>query len=324
MTQKFFIYLLATFYLTSASFAQAQQMPKIPRLLMLVSGSPETHKVRIDALLEGLHAVGYVEGNNIVIEYRYAYGKSERFAEIAAEVVRSKPDVIFVGGTSFVAAAKQATSTIPTVATGSDLVGDGLVASLARPGGNITGTTSIARDVAGKRLELIHEAVPKASRVAVIWHPGRDEMDVKQIEVTAQALRVKIQSLPIRDRSEFDKVFAAMKRERANALVIIQNVFAAFHRKQLLDLTTKNRLPSICEYSFWTDDGCLMSYGADFLHQYRRSAALVDKILKGTKPADIPVEQPMKFEFVVNLNAAKQIGVTIPPNVLVRATRVIR
>ena len=324
MSKRVFSWILATFLLTTVSLAQAQQMPKVPRLVMLVSGSPETHKVRIDAFREGLHALGYVDGKNIVIEYRYAYGKTERFAEIAAEAVRSKPDVIFVGGTRFVRAAKQATSTIPIVATGSDLVGDGLVASLARPGGNITGTTSISRDAAEKRLELIHEALPKAGRIAVIWYPQGDELDVKQIEATAKELGVKIQSLPMRDSSEFERVFGAMKRESATALIIVQNVLAAFHRKPLLDLAVKNRLPTICEFSFWTDDGCLMSYGADFLHLYRRSAALVDKVLKGTKPADIPVEQPMKFEFIGNLKTAKQIALTIPPNLLVRADRVIR
>ena len=309
---------------THGQFAAAQQPKKIPRVGVLVSGSPVTHKFRLDTFRQGLREFSYIEGKNIVIEYRYAEGKVDRFPDLVDEIVRIKPDVIFVGSTRFTAAAKQATSTIPIVATAGDLVGDGLVASLARPGGNITGTTSIAPDLSGKRLELLKEAVPSASRVAVLWYPGRDENEVKQIEFVARELRVKVQSLQVRDTNEFQGVFAAMKKGDANALIIVQGSFLVFHRKQLFDLSANNRLPSMCENSVWTDDGCLMSYGPDLTHPYRRAAALVDKVLKGTKPADLPVEQPMKFEFVVNSKTAKQIGVTIPQWPLMKADRVIR
>jgi putative ABC transport system substrate-binding protein len=304
--------------------AQAQQ-PKTPRIGMLVTGSVSTNKSRDDAFRQGLRELGYIEGKNIVIESRYAEGERDRIPELAAELVRLKVDVLVVaGGTSTTLPVKKATSSIPIVFTNvSDPVGAGLVANLARPGGNVTGLSTVSQDLSGKRLELLKEVVPKALRVAVLWNPGpADENEVKQIEVAARAFGVKLQSL--RDPNEFRGSYAAMKRETANALVLIQGSFTLFHRQQLAELAAKNRLPSMCESSSWTDDGCLLSYGPDSSYQWRRAATYVDKILKGAKPADLPVEQPKKFEFVVNLKTAKQIGLTIPPNVLARADRVIR
>jgi putative ABC transport system substrate-binding protein len=308
--------------------AQAQQPKKFPLIGVLLPGSVSTVKSLTDTFLESLRELGYVEGKNIVIEYRYAEGKRDRYPDLAAEMVRLKPDVIVVGGTEFTAVAKQATSTIPIVVGGAgDLLGTGLVASLHHPGGNVTGSTSISPDVSGKRLELLKEAVPKASRVAVLWYsfPGSsDEDEVKETEIAARGLKIKLQVVPVRGPDEFQKAFAAMKRENANALIIILGAFTNFHRRQLAELAAKNRLPSMCEVAAFAYDGCLMSYGPDLLHGWKRAATFVDKILKGSKPADIPVEGPMKFEFIVNLKTAKQIGVTIEPNVLVRADKVIR
>jgi putative tryptophan/tyrosine transport system substrate-binding protein len=305
--------------------AAAQQSPKVYRIGMLVSGSVATHSRRIDAFRQGLRELGYVEGKNIVMEYKYAEGKSERFADLAAAMVHLKPDVIFVASTGFTAAAKKATSTIPIVAVGGDLVGAGLVASLARPGGNVTGSTNISPDLSGKRLELLKEAVTKAARVAVLWGSGRDDEDeVKQTEIAARRLGVTIDPVPVRAPDEIVGAFAAMTRKNANALVIIQGTFTNSHTKQLAELAAKNRLPSIGEPPDWANNGGLMSYGSNNDDLWRRSALFVDKILKGRSPADLPVEQPLKFEFLVNLKTARQIGLTIPPNVLARADRVIK
>jgi ABC-type uncharacterized transport system substrate-binding protein len=326
MSGKFFFSLLTTVLLITVSFAEAQQ-PKTPRIGVLVTGSVSTHKSPDEAFRQGLRELGYIEGKNIVIEYRYVEGKRDRIPELAGELVGLKVDVLVVaGGTSMTLPVKKATSSIPIVFTNSsDPVGAGLVASLARPGGNVTGLSTVSQDLSGKRLEVLKEVVPKALRVAVLWSPGpADENEVRQIEIVAPALGVKIQSLQVRDPNEFPGSYAAMKRENANALILIQGNFTLFHRKQLVELAAKNRLPSMCESLSWTDDGCLLSYGPDVLYAYRRAAVYVDKILKGAKPADLPVEQPTKFDLVINLKTAKQIGLTIPPNVLARADRVIR
>jgi len=201
------------------------------------------------------------------------------------------------------------------------------VASLAKPGGNVTGSTAIDADLSGKRLELLREAIPKALRVALLWHRVRDSSDledIKEIEAAAHQLGVKVQIVEVRDPTQFQSAYAAMARERADALIILQGSFTSFHRVQLLELAAKSRLPSMCEDLRWTNDGCLVSYGPDLLNQWRRAAVFVDKILKGRKPADLPVEQPMKFELIINLKTAKQIGLTVPPNLLVRADRVIK
>jgi putative tryptophan/tyrosine transport system substrate-binding protein len=282
----------------------------------------------VESLRQGLRELGYVEGKNIVIEYRYAEGKRERWPVLAQEIALLKPDVIVMSGTGFIRTVKQVTSTIPiVVATAGDLVETGVVESLARPGGNVTGSTNISSDLSGKRLELLKEVVPKVLRVAVLWHnfPGsQDEDEVKQTQISAPPLGLKIQLVPFRGTEEIEGAFGVMKKENAGALVIIQGSFTNSHRRQLVELAVKNRLPTMCEAVYWTEDGCLMNYGHDPHHGWRRAAVFVDKILKGTKPADIPVEQPTKFEFVINLKTAKQIGLTIPQSVLFRADRVIK
>ena len=301
---------------------EAQQPGKIPRVGVLRPGAPAD--LTEDSFRQGLRELGYLEGKNIIVEYRYAEGRLDQLPELATEMVRLKPDVIVVGSTRFAEAAKQATSTIPIVVIGGDVVGAGLVSSLAHPGGNVTGLTAISPDLSGKRLALLVDVVPKLSRVGVIWYPGRDEDELKQTEIAGRALGIAIQSIRVQAVKEFDSAYAAMKKERVNGVIVIQGGFTLFHRKELIHLAAKNQLPAMCEQSTWSDDGCLMSYGPSQTDRSRRAALFVDKILKGAKPADLPVEQPTKFELVINLKTAKQIGLTIPPNVLARADRVIR
>ena len=305
--------------------AEAQQQRKITRIGMLVSGSVATHGHRIDAFRQGLRELGYVEGKNIFIEYRYAEGKRERFDDLAAEMVRLSPDVIYVGSTGFATAAKKVTSTIPIIATGGDLVGAGLAASLAQPGGNVTGSTNISPDLSGKRLELLKDAIPKAKRVAVLYHPNpSDEEEVKQSEIAARALGLTIYPVPVKAPGEFAAAFSSMKRENATALVIIQGSQNNSHIKTLAEHAVKNAIPCVGESPDYAENGCLISYGPNLNDLWHRGALFVDKILKGRKPADLPVEQPVKFELVFNLRTAKQIGLTIPPNVLARADRLIK
>ena len=310
--------------LPSLSFPiEGQQLTKVFRIGVLVSGSASTHKSRIDAFRQGLREMSYVEGKNVVLEFRYAEGKGARFADLAAEMVRLKPDVIVVGGTGFTAAAKQATSTIPIVVGGAgDLVGSGLVASLARPGGNVTGSTDIAPDLSGKRLELLKEAIPKARRVAVLGGPS-DVDEIKQTEIAARAFAIKLQVVSVQAPDRFQDAFAAFKKGNADALVITQNSFNIFHSKQLLELAAKNKLPSMCEGSNFIEAGCLISYGPNQIYQYHRAATFVDKILKGANPADLPVEQPTRFEMVVNMKNAKALGIKIPNSTMLRADKVI-
>jgi putative ABC transport system substrate-binding protein len=323
MKAKILVYALPALILTIIHLADAQQPTKVYRIGVLRPGSPTDSN--IDAFRQGLRELGYVEGKNIVIEYRHAEGNLDRLPDLAAEMVRLKPDVIVVGSTRFAEAVKQATSTIPiVVGGGGDVVGAGLVSSLARPGGNVTGSTSISPDLSGKRLELLKEVVPKAARVGVLWYPGRDEDEVKQTEMAGRILGIAIQSVRVQAVQEFESAYAALKRERANGVILIQGGFTLFHRNHLAELAARNRLPSMCEQSTWTDAGCLMSYGPSQTESWRRASTYVDKILKGTKPADLPVEQPKKFEFIINLKTAKQIGLTIPQSVLFRADKVIK
>ena len=308
--------------------AEAQQSAKkIPKIGYLSPLSPLTESSRREGFLQGLHELGYVEGQNVRLEYRYAQGNRNRFFELAAEMVGLNPDVIVVGSDSFTAAAKEATRGIPIVAAGGDLVGERLVASLHRPGENITGSTSVAAELSGTRLKLLKEAVPNSSRVAILWFArpnSNDEKEVKETEITGRELGVNIEVVQVRDPDAFKAVFTAMKRENVNALVIIQGTFTLFHRKRLVELAARDRLPSMCETLDWIADGCLISYGPDPSYRYYRLAFMVDKILKGAKPGDLSVEKPTKFEFIINLKTAKQIGVTIPPNVLARADKVIK
>lgn len=306
--------------------AEAQQPAKVPLIGVLGYGSVSTDKSGVDAFREGLRELGYVEGKHVRIEYRYANGKVDDYPEIASEMVRLKPDVIVVGSTPFALAVKEATRSIPIVAVANDLVGAGLVASLARPGGNVTGLTLVTPDLSGKRLELLKEVIPNASRVAVLVWPGRrggPKDQITQTEIAARELGVKVQFLHVREHNELKTTYAAIIKERADGLILLQTVPILFHRKELLDLAAKNRLPSVCE-PLMANDGCLISYGPNPPYQLRRAATFVDKILKGTKPSDLPVEQPSKLDLILNLKTAKQIGLTIPPNVLARADKVIK
>jgi putative ABC transport system substrate-binding protein len=268
--------------------------------------------------------LGYIEGQNILIERRWVGGDPDRLPELATDLIHLKVDVIFAGGGT-IDAVKRATATIPIVfMTEGDPVEAGFVASLARPGGNITGLTVLADELAGKRLELIKEAIPKVFRVAVLQHFTSDVSHLKATEAAAPSLRLHLQILEVKEASDFDGAFRVAKKERADALVELPSSFLSTYRKALVDLAAKGRLPAIWEHSLYANDGGLMSYGPILPELYRRAATYVDKILKGANPADLPVEQPTKFELVINLKAAKQIGLTIPPNVLARADRVIK
>jgi putative ABC transport system substrate-binding protein len=307
--------------------ARAQQPKKIPRIGYLGASSASAASVRVEAFRQGLRELGYVEGKNIVIEYRFAEGKLDRLPALAAELVRLKVNVIVTGGSAPTRSAKEATVTIPIVmSSDSDPVGNGFVASLARPGGNITGLSTLAPELSGKRLELLKETVPKLSRVAVFGtstQPGNAQL-LKEVDLVATAFGVKLQYLDALDPKDIETAFRAASNGRADAVLVLQTPLFNSHRTQVVELAVKNRLPAIYYAAEWVEDGGLMAYGPNFTDSFRRAAMFVDKILKGRTPADLPVEQPMKFEFIINLKAAKQIGLTVPPNVLVRANRVIR
>ena len=307
--------------------AQAQQPPKIPRIGILLGLSLSANTARIEAFRQGLGEFGYVEGKNIVIEYRAAEGKRERLPELITELVRLKVDVIVTAGPSPTRAAKEARVTIPIVmANDGDPVGSGIVASLARPGGNITGLSTLAPEISGKRLELLKEIVPKLSRVAVFGdstQPGNAQI-LRETELAAKALAVQIQYLEVRDPKDIETVFQEARKGRANAVLPISIHVTVSHRTQVADLAVKSRLPAIYDNPESVEAGGLMSYGVSIIDLYRRAATYVDKILKGAKPADLPIEQPTKFELVINLKPAKQIGLTIPQSVLYRADKVIK
>jgi putative ABC transport system substrate-binding protein len=307
--------------------AQAQQATKIPRVGLLYA-SAVGNSNRIEAFRQGLRELGYVEGKDIVIEYRYAETKLDRLPALATELVRLKVDVIVTGGGANTRAANEATATIPIVmAQDIDPVGNGFVASLARPGGNITGLSRVAPELSGKQLELLKETVPRLSRVAVFGAstttPGNVEIR-REIELAAVALGVKFQFLEVLSGKDIETAFREASKGRADAGLVSGGPVLNSRRTQIADLAVKNRLPAIYNRRDYVEDGGLMSYGVNFTDLDRRAATYVDKILKGAKPADLPVEQPIKFEFIINLKAAKQIGLTIPPNVLARADRVIR
>ena len=302
--------------------AEAQQPKKVPRIGYLagVGSAPN------EAFLQGLRDLGYVEGKDVLIEFRTTGGKFERRPELADELVRLKVDVIVADTAGEVTAAKNATATIPIVMRGvADPIALGLVASLANPGGNITGVATLAPELSGKRLELLKEVIPKLSRVALLAPPVKAwRTSIKETEVAAQALGLQLQILQTREADELEGVFDAAKKQRADALVQVQAQSLMPHQRRIIELAVKNRLPTMYPNRRSVEIGGLMSYGPEPLHMNRRVASMVDKILKGRKPADIPVEQPMKFEFIINQKAAKQIGLTIPPNVLARADKVIR
>jgi len=299
---------------------------KTPVIGIFLPESRAAYASYVEAFLQGLHELGYIVGQKIFIEYRYAEGKRDRFTELAADLVRLKPDaIVVVGGT--LAAAKSATSEIPIVAaTAGDLIGAGYAANLARPGGNVTGSTNVDSDLSATRFELLKEAFPKLSRVAVFTHEGNkgDQDEVRETRNAAQPLGVRIQSQAIKDPAQFQGAFSTIIKERIEALIITNNSFNFSHRKQFFDFATKNHLPTMCGRAAFVQYGCLISSAASRHDSWRRAAYFVDKILKGAKPADLPVQQPTKFELVINLKTAKQIGVTIAPNVLARADKVIK
>jgi putative ABC transport system substrate-binding protein len=305
--------------------AEAQQPKKVPRIGLLTTGGAENPSGLY--FRQALRELGYVEGKNVLIEYRYAEGEPQPLSEFAEELVRLKVDVIVTTATEPSLSAQRATTTIPIVmGGGSDPVGAGLVVSLARPGGNITGVTSISSDLSGKRVELLKEAFPKISPVAVLWLPTAtgNKQQMKEIEAAADSLRLPLQPAAVQGPNDFESAFSAITRGGASSLIVLSSPLFAKHRARIAELAAKSRLPAIYPLSDYADAGGLMSYGPNLADMYRRVATYVDKILKGTKPADLPVEQPMKFELVINLKTAKQIGLTIPPNVLVRADKVIK
>jgi putative ABC transport system substrate-binding protein len=324
MKKKNLLVVLASVVLLSIQPTAAQQPKKVPRIGFQSAASPSANAARIEAFRQGLRDLGYVEGKNIVIEWRYAEGKLDRLSEFAAEWVRLKVDVIVTAAPSSTRAAKEATSTIPIVmAFDSDPVGNGFVASLARPGGNITGLSALSPEISGKQLELLKEIVPRLSHVAVL-RTRPDAQVSKEMELAAGALRVKLQYLDVLDPKDIETAFQTAGKGHADAVLVLASPILESHRKQIADLAAKSRLPTIYHVPEFVEAGGLMSYGVSFIDLYRRAAAYVDKILKGAKPADLPVEQPQKFELIINLKAAKQIGLTIPPNVLARADKVIK
>jgi putative tryptophan/tyrosine transport system substrate-binding protein len=327
INQKIFSLVLSATLFALCIPAHAQQPTTIPRIGFLVTSSPSAIAPRMDAFRQGLREFGYVEGKNIVIEPRHAEGKLERLPALAAELVNLKVDVMITSGPTATRPAKAATSTIPIVMTfDDDPVGSGFVASLARPGGNVTGLSTLAPEISGKQLELFKEIVPRLGRLVVIGTSSREGtvQSLKELELAAGAFAIKLQYQDIQDPTDIETVFRAAGKGRADALLVLQSPVFNSHRAQLADLAIKSRLPATYPRREFVEDGGLMSYGVSILDLDRRAATYVDKILKGAKPADLPVEQPKKFELVINLKAAKQIGLTIPPNVLARADKVIK
>ncbi len=327
MSKKIVVLVLAIVMLVCVHPVEAQQPTKVPRIGYLIGLSPAAFAARLDAFRQGLRELGYVEGKNIVIEYRYAEGKLDRLPALAAELVRLKVDIIVTGGPPATRPAKEATATIPIImAQDNDPVGNGFVASLARPGGNITGLATLAPEISGKQLELLKEIVPKLSRVAVLGtstRPGTAQ-ELKEIELAAGAFKVQLQYLDVLSSKDIETAVRAANKGRAEAVLVLGSPVIGSQGTQVVDLAAKSRLPVIFNQSEYVEAGGLMTYGVSFIDLYRRAATYVDKILKGTKPADLPVEQPIKFELIINLKAAKQIGLTIPQSVLYRADKVIK
>jgi putative tryptophan/tyrosine transport system substrate-binding protein len=303
---------------------EAQPTANVPRIGMLVSGSPATYQFLVDAFRRNLRELGYVEGRNMKLELRWAEGKLDRLPDLADNLVRIGVDIIVVGGTPAVRAAKQATSTIPIVVWGAgDLVETGLVATLARPGGNITGTHDLSPESSGKRLELLKETVPRLSRVAILWSTAVRSL-IAENEAAARVVGVHPQLHQVRTPHDFQGAYAAMARERVNGLVIVMDSFILFHRRQLLDLALKNRLPTVCEASEFARDGCLIAFGPDRLEAMAQAAVFVDRILKGANPANLPIDQPKRFDLILNLSTAKALNLTVPQTLLLRANHVIQ
>ena len=328
MNPRIPIWLLATVSLTTVSIADAQQAKKIPRIGYIAASGAEGSRGAREAFQRGLLDLGYIEGKSILVEDRNSEGKADRVPSLVAELVQLKVDVLVAVPTSAIRAAKQATKTIPIVmVTTADPVASGLIDSLARPGGNITGLTRLTRDLNGKRLELLMEMVPGISRVGILLQSDSTSGGIhfREYETEARTLKIQVQSLGVRGQNpDFERAFHAAAKGRVNALITIRNGLTDVYRKQIAELATKNRLPSMYESSNHVEAGGLMSYSANESESFRRAAVYVDKILKGAKPADLPVEQPTKFEFVINLKTAKALNLTIPQSVLFRADKVIK
>jgi putative ABC transport system substrate-binding protein len=327
MSKNVFRFALGAMLLALCASAGAQQPAKVPRIGYVTGSSLSANPAWREALQQGLHDLGYVEGKNIVIEWRAADGKLDRRPALAAELARLKVDIIVAVGPGDTLAARKATATIPIVTIMGGDPGYGFVASLARPGGNVTGLSILSPELSGKRLELLKETIPKLSRVAVfVSSTGTEYAQVtKEIDLAAAALGVKLQQLDILSPKDFETAFQAAAKGRADAVIVrLPGPILSPHRKEVADLAVKNRLPAMYERAEEVDAGGLMYYGVNTPDLFRRAATYVDKILKGAKPAELPVEQPTKFELVINLKAAKQIGLTIPPNVLVRADKVTK
>jgi putative ABC transport system substrate-binding protein len=324
---KAFVIFLALGLLAAPFPPDAQPQPKVHRIGLLMASNPAGTAHFLNAFREGLRELGYVEGQNILLERRYAEGRPERLPDLAAEMVRLKVDVIVTSPDLAIQAAKQVTKTVPIVMAHSfDPVGSGLVASLARPGGNVTGSSVLATELSGKRLELLKEVVPELSRVALLGDPAApiSAIALSETERAAQALGVKLQYVEVRGPADFNGAFAAIARARAGLIVPPAiNLFFA-NRSRIVELAAKHRLPGMYGVREFVEIGGFMSYGPNVAHLFRRAATYVDKILKGTKPADLPVEQPTRFELVVNLKTAKALGLTIPPSILIRADHVIQ
>ena len=327
MNRRTFLCGVALGTLTVPLAAGAQRAGKVPRIGWLGGPTRESAEPFVQAFQRGLKDLGWVEGQNIVIEWRFAGGRAERLPDLAAELVRLRVDLIVVPSTPTALAAKNATKTIPivTVSVG-DPVGLGLVTNLARPGGNITGSTStVGPEIAGKLLALLKETVPMVSRMAVLWNPTTpgNALALREAEIAARALGVELQPLEARSLNDFDSAFAAMTTKRAGALLVLGDVMLMTHRIRLTDLAAKSRLPGMYTTREYVEAGGLMSYGPTTRELFRRAATFVDKILKGAKPADLPVEQPTKFELVINLKTAKALGLTIPPSLLLQADQIV-
>jgi ABC-type uncharacterized transport system substrate-binding protein len=322
-----FCFSLCAILFALCSFAEAQQTKKVSRIGFLSPGFAKSARVNRQEFWQGMRELGYIEGQNVTVDYRFAEGNSERLPELAAELVRLKPDVIVANTTSGALAAKRATTTIPIVMTNAgDPVASGLVASLARPGGNITGLSMLNVELGGKRVELLKETIPSLSRLFVLWNPTNhgNALIKNNTERAAHALGMQIHSLEARVRADIDPALTTIHSGPNSALAVIEEPLTFDSRTQIISFTLKRHLPSIFGLKEYIDDGGLMSYGVSLPDLNRRAATYVDRVLKGAKPADLPVEQPTKFEFIINLKTAKQIGLTIPPNVLARADRVIR
>jgi putative ABC transport system substrate-binding protein len=320
MTRKITVLTLCAMLLALCFAAEAQQAPKIPRVgILFIGGRDQPH---LESFMQGMREHGYTEGKNVFFEYRYAEGKYDRLPDLVADLVQKKVDVIVTTSSLSAQAARKVTSTVPIVMTSGGALERGLVESLAKPGGNVTGLTVLAADLSGKRVELLKEAFPKSRRVAALW--SRVSLGFKETQDAAKALSVPLHPIELRQADDIDKAFAEMSKAHVDALLVVLSPLVTLHSKRIAELALKHRLPGMYPTRQFAEEGGIAAYGPLLSDLYRRAATYVDKILKGAKAADLPVEQPMKFEFIINLKAAKQIGLTIPPNVLARADRVIK